>query len=129
MLQVTGAHVGVSEALVEEVYDQGKGENERGSARASRVRGCPLERSGGRCACERRQEEGEGGGQGCSVSQTSRRIVGGAGEAQGGLRRLEGGGYSAGVHCSALWSMPIACQGMPLACRARPLVSGLCREE
>ena len=51
------------------------------------------------------------------------------GEAVGGRRRLEGGGYSAGVHCSALWSTPIACQGMPLACRARPLVSRLFREE
>ena len=62
-------------------------------------------------------------------SQTSRRIVGRAGEARGGRRRLEGDGYSVGVHCSALWSTPIACQGMPSACRARPLVSRLFREE
>ena len=62
-----------------------------------------MQLSGGRRVCEQGHQEGEGGGgQGCSVSQTSRRIVGCAGQARGGQRRLEGGGYSAGVHYSAL---------------------------
>ena len=45
------------------------------------------------------------------MSQTSSRIIGRAGEARGGRRRLEGGGYSAGAHCSALQSVQMA--GMP----------------
>ena len=71
------------------------------------------------------REEGEGGGgPGRGVLRTPRSIIGRAGEARGGRRRSEGGGYIAGVHCSTLWSTPIACQGKPLACRARPLCLG-----
>ena len=73
--------------------------------------------NGGRRACELRREEGEGGGgQRRGVSQMSRRIVGCAGEARGGRRRLEGGGYSAGAHCSALQSAQMAGMAIFYAC-------------
>ena len=46
------------------------------------------------------------------MTQTSRRIAGRAGEARGGREWLAGGGYSAWTHCSALWSVQMACHGI-----------------
>ena len=65
--------------------------------------------SGGRRTCEQGQEEGEGGGgQGCSVLRTSRRVGRRAGEGRGGRRHQAEGSYSARAHCSVLQSMHMA---------------------
>ena len=100
------------------------GERKRGSGGSfqSRARVRPRTGARGRPARVRgHPQEGEGGGgQRRGVLRTPRRIEWREGEARGGRGRLIGGGYSAGMHCSALWSTPIACQGMPLACWTRP---------
>ena len=84
-------------------------EREWGEVRGARVLAAPLARSGGRCLLARRRgEEERGGGRPRSVLRTPRRIGRRTGEARGGRRRLEGGGYSAGAHCSALQSAQMA---------------------
>ena len=50
-----------------------------------------------------------------------------AGEARGGRRRLAGGGYSAGAHCSALQSVQMAGIAIFYATWARPKVSSSSR--
>ena len=59
-------------------------------------------------------EREEEGGRPASVPRTSRHLVGRAGEARGGRRRLEGGVYCAGAHCSMLQSVQMA--GMAFFC-------------
>ena len=89
-----------------------------------------MELSGGQRACEQGREEGEGGGgQRRGVTQTSRCIIGRAGEARGGRRRLEGGGYSAGAHYSTLQSAHMAGMAIFYVVWERPKVSGGSREE
>ena len=81
-----------------------------------------MARSGGRCLLARRRgEEERGGGRPRSVLRTPRRIGRRAGEARGGRRRLEGGGYSAGAHCSALQSAQMAGMAFSMPCgRGQP---------
>ena len=108
-----------------------KREEERGGARElARVR--PEVGARGRPARVRgRPLEGEGGGgQHRGESQTSRCIGWREGGARGCRRRGIGRSYSAGAHCSVLWSVLIACHGMPLAhWSCPPCLGGPARSE